>query len=208
MRLVHNFPAVVLHPVTIPGCSVVPNNFHLFVSIKKYLCGKQFAIKTDLKQAVTCWLQALGTDFCCNGIQTFVPWYKYISVVPTGRSGVYHLLHVFTQYSEVRTNFSAAECLLLYFSKLPYNIQYPTMHTPHCTFTPSPPSPPHTHTHDTQTHTPMYMCYGVYVSTTDIFSKQSQTPNSGQQFLTAKHGHVMIYCTGSETVTDPLKWAE
>jgi len=49
------------------------------------------------------------------------------------------------------------------------------------------------------------MCDGVYVSTTDIFNKQLQTRNSGQQFLLAKHEHVMIYCTGSETVTDSLK---
>jgi len=49
------------------------------------------------------------------------------------------------------------------------------------------------------------MCDDVYVSTTDIFNKQSQIPSSGQQFLTAKHEHVMVYCTGPETVTDPLK---
>jgi hypothetical protein len=54
----------------------------------------------------------------------------------------------------------------------------------------------------------MYKCDGVYVSVTDIFNKQSQIPNSGQQFLSAKHEHVMIYCTGSETVKDPLKGGE
>jgi hypothetical protein len=125
VRVCHNLPPVVLQPVTSPGCSVTPSNFHLFGPLKKYLCGKQFTINTDLKQAVTCWLQTLGTDFCCNGTQTLIPWYKQISVVPTGRSGVYHLLHMFIQYSAVRTNFSAAECLLLYSSKLSCNIQYP-----------------------------------------------------------------------------------
>ena len=125
VRVCHNLPAVVLQPVMSLGCSVAPSNLYLFGLLKKYLAGKQFAINTDLKQAVTCWLQTLDTDFRCTGIQTLVPWYKQISVVPTWRSGVYHLLHMFIQYSEVRTNFSAAECLLLYSCKLSCNIQYP-----------------------------------------------------------------------------------
>ena len=146
MRVCHNLPAVVLQLVTRPGCSVAPSNFYFFVPLKKYLGGKQFALNTDLKEAVTCWLETLDTDFCYTGIQGLVPWYKQISVVPTWRSGVYHLLHMFIQYSEVRTNFSAAEFLLLYSYKLPCNIQHPTVQIPQCLCTHAPP-PTHTHTH-------------------------------------------------------------
>jgi hypothetical protein len=71
VRVCHNLPAVVLHLVTSPGCSAVPNSLYLFGSHKKHLAGKQFAVNTDLKQAVTCWLQTLGTDFCCTGNK---PW--------------------------------------------------------------------------------------------------------------------------------------
>jgi hypothetical protein len=123
VTMCHNLPAVVLQLVTSPGCSVAPNNLYLFGPLKKYLGGKQFAINTDLKQAVTCCLQTLGTDICYRGIQALIPWYKQISMVPTGRSGVYHLLHMFSEYSEVRTNFSATECLLLYYCKLSCNVQ-------------------------------------------------------------------------------------
>ena len=147
MRVCHNLPAVVLQPVTSLGCSVAPSNFYLFVPLKKYLGGKQFALNTDLKQAVTCWLQTLGTDFYYTGIQALVPWYKKISMVPTWRSGVYHLLHMFIQYNEVRTNFSAAECLLLYSYKLPCNIQHPTVQIPQCMYTHAPPSHTHTRTY-------------------------------------------------------------
>ena len=76
VRVCHNLPTVLLQPVASLGCSVATSNLCFFVSLKTYLCGKQFAINTDLKQAVTCWLQTLGTDFCCTGIQTLVPWYN------------------------------------------------------------------------------------------------------------------------------------
>jgi hypothetical protein len=79
VRLVHNLPAVAIQPVTILFCSVVPREFHVFGLHKKHLAGKQFAVNTDLKQAVTCWLQTLGTDFCFIGIQTLMPWYKSLN---------------------------------------------------------------------------------------------------------------------------------
>jgi hypothetical protein len=142
VRVCHNLPAVVLQPVVSPGCSVAPSNLYLFIPLKKHLGGKQFAINTDLKQGVTCCLQTLGTDFCCTGIQTLVPWYKQTSVVPTLRSGVYHLLHIFIQYSEVRINLPAAECLLLF----PVNflaIQYPPQQIPKCMCHPFNPPPTH-----------------------------------------------------------------
>ena len=56
VRVGENRPAVVLKPVTSPGCSVALNNSYLFVPLKKYLSGKQFTVNTDLKLAVTCWL--------------------------------------------------------------------------------------------------------------------------------------------------------
>jgi hypothetical protein len=68
VRVVHNLPAVAIQPVTIPVCSAVPRDFHLFGLHKNYVAGKQFAVNTDLKQTVTCWLQTLGTDFCYIGI--------------------------------------------------------------------------------------------------------------------------------------------
>jgi hypothetical protein len=74
VRVCHNLPAAVLQPVTSPGCSVAPSDFYLFGPLKKYLAGEQFEISTNLKQAVICCLQTLGTNFCCNQIQTLVPW--------------------------------------------------------------------------------------------------------------------------------------
>jgi hypothetical protein len=79
VRVVHNLPAVAIQPVTILVCSAVPSDFHLFGLHKKYLAGKQFAINTDLKQGVTCWLQTLGTDFCYIGIQALKPWYRSLN---------------------------------------------------------------------------------------------------------------------------------
>ena len=149
-RMCHNLPAVAIQPVTSLVCSVTPTNFNLFGSHKKYLAGKQFAVNNDLKQTVTCWLQTLRTDLCYPGIQALVPWYKQISVVLMLRSGVYLLLPMFIQYSEVRTNFSAAKCLLRYSFKIPCNIQHPTLHIRQSMCTPPPPSHTHTHTH---THT-------------------------------------------------------
>jgi len=39
----------------------MPNDFHLFEPHNKHLVGKQSAVDTNMKQAVT-WLQALLTD--------------------------------------------------------------------------------------------------------------------------------------------------
>ena len=79
VRVVHNLPAITIQPVTILVCSVVPRDFCVFGLQKKHLAGKQFALNTDLKQAVTCWLQTLGTDFCFRGIQDLMPWYKSLN---------------------------------------------------------------------------------------------------------------------------------
>jgi len=144
VRVVHNLPVVAIQQFTSLRCNVAPSDFNVFVTHMKHLAGKQFAVNTDLKQAVTFWLQTLGTDFCYTGIQNLVSWYKKISVVPTWRSGVYHLLHMFIQYSEVRTNFSAAECLFLYSSNflVIFSTQLCTLHR-----TCAHPSHTHTHTH-------------------------------------------------------------
>jgi hypothetical protein len=50
----------------ITGESLLPESF------KKTLTGKLFATDTDVKQAVTSWLQTNETDFCYVGIYAIV----------------------------------------------------------------------------------------------------------------------------------------
>jgi hypothetical protein len=42
------------------------------VILKQHLAGKQFATNTDVKQAVTIWLQTPDTSFCCAEIKALV----------------------------------------------------------------------------------------------------------------------------------------
>jgi hypothetical protein len=51
---------------------MVPRNVNLFGSPKKSLAGKQFATDTDIKQAITFWLQTLDTNFVHAEIQALV----------------------------------------------------------------------------------------------------------------------------------------
>jgi hypothetical protein len=39
-----------------------PSDFRPFTSIKKHVAGKQFTVDTNVKQAVTSWLQTLNTS--------------------------------------------------------------------------------------------------------------------------------------------------
>jgi hypothetical protein len=50
-----------------------PSDFNFFGPLKEHLTGKRLATDTDMKQAVTSWLQTLDTDFFCMGIQALVP---------------------------------------------------------------------------------------------------------------------------------------
>jgi hypothetical protein len=58
-----------------PPCSLdlAHSVFHIFVPFKKHLAGKQFTIDSDVKQAVTSWLQTLHPNFFCTNIQALVP---------------------------------------------------------------------------------------------------------------------------------------
>ena len=48
---------------------------------KKQLVASRFVTNTDVKQAVTSWLQTLDTDFLCAGTQAMMPlWYKSLNV--------------------------------------------------------------------------------------------------------------------------------
>jgi len=54
---------------------------HHFGPVNKLLAGKQFTTDTDMKQAVTFWLQTLDADFVCTTIQDFMPqWNKHLNV--------------------------------------------------------------------------------------------------------------------------------
>jgi hypothetical protein len=53
--------------------NVTHRDFSLSGPVKKHLAGKQFATDTDMKQAVTSWLQTLDTNFFHIRIQALVP---------------------------------------------------------------------------------------------------------------------------------------
>ena len=52
--------------------NAVPSNFHLFGPLED-LDSKQHATDTNMKQAVTSWLQILGSDFFETRIHALVP---------------------------------------------------------------------------------------------------------------------------------------
>jgi hypothetical protein len=49
-----------------------PSDFYLFGLLNKNLAGKRFAADTDVKQAVTSWLQKLYPSFFYARIQALV----------------------------------------------------------------------------------------------------------------------------------------
>jgi hypothetical protein len=53
--------------------NLMSSNFHIFGPLKKHLAGKQSATDTNMKQAVTSWLQTLDNDLCYAGIQVLMP---------------------------------------------------------------------------------------------------------------------------------------
>jgi hypothetical protein len=59
------------HPPYSPN--LAPIDFHFFVLQKKHLAGKWSATDSDVKQAVTSWLQTRDTDSFYARIQALVP---------------------------------------------------------------------------------------------------------------------------------------
>jgi hypothetical protein len=53
----------------------VPNDFHLFLHLKKFLGGKKFDDDDDLKDAVQKWLTSRAATFYEEGVQKLVPRY-------------------------------------------------------------------------------------------------------------------------------------
>ena len=50
----------------------MPRDFHLFGHCKKHLTGMWFAINVYMRQALTSWLQTLGSDLFCATVQDLV----------------------------------------------------------------------------------------------------------------------------------------
>jgi len=80
------------------------NILQLSGTLKKRLDGNRFAANTNVKQAVTSWLQTLYTG---SFHATLPP-----TVVFNGRSGVYHLLRMCHIHINVRVIFLPSERLL------------------------------------------------------------------------------------------------
>ena len=93
------------------------HDFHLFGPFKKHLPDKQFAADTDVKQAVTFWLQKLNTSFFFASYKSFCHdgTKVWIAMVTKSESDVYCALHLHPVYTEDRIIFLASECLLPYF---------------------------------------------------------------------------------------------
>jgi hypothetical protein len=53
---------------------MLPSNFDMFGPLNKHMCGKQFAKDSNMKQAVTSWLQALDTSFFYVMIHDLMQW--------------------------------------------------------------------------------------------------------------------------------------
>jgi len=62
-RVVHYLLAIVPQLITGPLGSIGPSDFHLFTLLKKNQASKKFVTDTNMKQAVTSWLQTPETDF-------------------------------------------------------------------------------------------------------------------------------------------------
>jgi hypothetical protein len=63
------------------GTDLAPSDSHLYRPHQKHLAGRQFAVDGDMKQAITSWMQTLGTRFFCTGMQTLVPqWGKCLNI--------------------------------------------------------------------------------------------------------------------------------
>jgi hypothetical protein len=54
------------------SCDLGPSNFHLFGLLKKHLAGKEFAADTNMKQAVTSWIQTIDEDCFYTGMQALM----------------------------------------------------------------------------------------------------------------------------------------
>ena len=82
------------------------SDFCPFEPLKKHLIGKQFAVDTEVKQAVTYWLQTCDISFFYTQIQALVPcWNIWLNVNSDYvESGVYHLLHMAMYLSKSETN--------------------------------------------------------------------------------------------------------
>ena len=58
------------HPSYSP--KLAPNDFHLFLHLKKYLTGKNFDDDDDVQGEVMTWFKAQEADFYDSGIQKLV----------------------------------------------------------------------------------------------------------------------------------------
>jgi hypothetical protein len=77
-----------------------------FGPLKKHSAVKGYTTDTDVEQAVTTWLQILDTDFFCVELQALVPqWVIWFEVVTMWKSDVYHMLHIYHVYTDVRIKF-------------------------------------------------------------------------------------------------------
>jgi hypothetical protein len=71
--VVHYLLATVPQLITSPAESMGPCDFHLFRLLKKHQASKKFATDTNIKQAITSWLQTPETDFFYARIQVLKP---------------------------------------------------------------------------------------------------------------------------------------
>jgi hypothetical protein len=83
------------------------SDFHPCGFLKEQLPGKPFATNTDMKQAITSWLQTLDINLLHQKIKVLVKQRgkRLMSVVTTWMSGVQHLLLFYRVYIEVQTWF-------------------------------------------------------------------------------------------------------
>jgi hypothetical protein len=103
---------VIGHPPYSPD--LTPSDFHFFGPLNKHLAGNELATGTNMKQAVTSWLQIFDTDFFCAGIKALLLWGDKYSAVTMWQSDVYHLLCMGHVCISNGINPSALVCLLAY----------------------------------------------------------------------------------------------
>jgi hypothetical protein len=59
------------HPTYSPD--LAPNDFHLFLHLKKHLAGKNFDDDDEVQEEVMKWFKGQAADFYESGIQKLVP---------------------------------------------------------------------------------------------------------------------------------------
>ena len=62
---------IVDHPPYSPD--LAPNDFHLFLHLKKHVGGKKFDNDDEVQEEVMMWFKELAADFYDSGIQKLVP---------------------------------------------------------------------------------------------------------------------------------------